>query len=176
MMADAKHLLDFLEGGVGMFFDVRLKFFGVELAPFSPAGFRGERAGLAGFQIPVNGTPPHVKAPGGLGFGAAGLDEFHHPFPQVQRVSFHARKSVTICPNVNMNCYTCKSRRASTPNGPPTRPTAPRSTWRSSKAWKTPCTTATFTAITNSSGLTRWTRCCPRSNAASFQRWTTRPT
>jgi len=105
MVADAKHLLDFLERGVRMFFDVRLKFFGVELAPFSPAGFRGERAGLDGVEIPVNGTPAQVEAPGGLGFGAAGLDEFHHPFPQVQRISFHARKPATLCPNVNVKYY-----------------------------------------------------------------------
>jgi hypothetical protein len=56
-MADAKHLLNFLEGGVGMFFDVRLKFFGVKLAPFAPTGFGGEGAGLDGTQIPVNRTP-----------------------------------------------------------------------------------------------------------------------
>jgi hypothetical protein len=33
------------------------------------------------------------------------LDEVHHPFPQVQRISFHALKPVTLCPNVNMKCY-----------------------------------------------------------------------
>jgi hypothetical protein len=80
-MTDAKHSLDFLECGVRMFFDVGLKFFGVQLAPFSPTGFRGEGAGLDGVQIPVNRTPPQGKAPGGLGFGATRLDEFHHPFP-----------------------------------------------------------------------------------------------
>lgn len=57
MMADAKHLLNFFEGGIGMFFDVGLKLVGVELAPFPPTGFRGEGAGLDGVQIPVNGTP-----------------------------------------------------------------------------------------------------------------------
>jgi len=104
-MADAKNLLDFLECGVGMFFDVRLEFFGVELAPMSPASFRGQRAFFGGDQIPVNGTPRQVKPPGGLGFGAAALNEFHHPFPQVQRIGFHARKPVSLCPNVNMKCY-----------------------------------------------------------------------
>ena len=80
-MADAKHPLDFLEGGVGMFFDVRLEFLRVELAPMSPALFRGQRAFLGGDQIPVNGTPSQIKPPGGLGFGAARLDELHPPFP-----------------------------------------------------------------------------------------------
>ena len=104
-MADAKDGLEFPEGGVGMLFDVRLKFLGVEFAPFSPTGFRGEGAGLDGGQIPVNGTPRQVETPGRLDFGAAVLDEFHHPFPQVQRISFHARKPATLCPNVNVKCY-----------------------------------------------------------------------
>jgi hypothetical protein len=33
------------------------------------------------------------------------LDELHHPLPQIQRISFHARKPIFLCPNVNMNCY-----------------------------------------------------------------------
>lgn len=70
MMTDAKHGLDFLERGVGMFFDMGLKLFGVQLAPFSPTGFGGEGAGLDGFQIPVNRTAPQPKTPDGLGFGA----------------------------------------------------------------------------------------------------------
>ena len=81
MMADAKDLLEFLEGGVGMFFDVRLEFLGVELAPMAPTLFRGQRAFLGGEQIPINGTPSQSEPPGGLGFGAARLDVFHHPFP-----------------------------------------------------------------------------------------------
>ena len=105
MMADAKHLLEFLEGGIGMLFDLGLEFLRVEFAPVSPACFRGQRAGLGGRQIPINGTPGQVKPPGGLGFGAARLDEVHHPFPQVQRISFHALKPITLCPNVYMKCY-----------------------------------------------------------------------
>jgi hypothetical protein len=105
VMADAKRLLEFLEGGVGMFVDVRLEFLGVELAPMSPALFRGQRPRLHGVQIAVNGAPAEFKAPGGLGFGAARLDEFHYPFPQVQSISFHARKPVSLCPNVNVNYY-----------------------------------------------------------------------
>lgn len=44
MMAYAKHGLEFLQRGVRMFFDVRLKFIGVELAPFAPTGFGRQRA------------------------------------------------------------------------------------------------------------------------------------
>jgi hypothetical protein len=81
MMADAKSLLEFLESGVGMFLDVNLEFLRVELAPMSPARFRGQRAFLGGDQIPINGTPSQIKPPGGLGFSATVLNEFHHPFP-----------------------------------------------------------------------------------------------
>jgi len=105
MMTDAKGLLEFLEGGIGMLFDLGLEFLRVEFAPVSPACFRGQRACFGGLQIPINGTPGQVKPPGGLGFGPARLDEVHHPFPQVQRISFHALKPVTLCPNVNMKCY-----------------------------------------------------------------------
>ena len=104
-MADAENPLEFLEGGVGMFFDVNLQFLRVEFAPMTPAGFGGECPRLHGVQIAVNGAPTEIKAPGSLGFGAAQLDEFHHPFPQVQRISFHTRKPITLCPNVNMKCY-----------------------------------------------------------------------
>ena len=104
-MADAEHLLEFLERGVRMFFDVRLKFLRIEFAPMTPALFGGQRAFLGGDQIPINGTPGQIKPPGGLGFGTTALNEFHHPFSQVQRISFHARKPIILCPNVNMNCY-----------------------------------------------------------------------
>ncbi len=105
MMADAKGLLEFLEGGVGMLFDVNLEFLRVEFAPMSPAGFGGQRPRFHGLQITVNGTTTEIKAPGGLDFGASRLDEVHHPFPQVQCISFHARKPVILCPNVNMKYY-----------------------------------------------------------------------
>jgi hypothetical protein len=110
-MADTKDLLDFLEGGIGMFFDMRLELLGVELAPMPPALFRGQRALFGGDEIPINGTPSQIKPPGGLGFGAAALNEFHHPFPQVQRIGFHALKPITLCPNVNMKCYSGAKRR-----------------------------------------------------------------
>ncbi len=104
-MADAEYLLKLLEGGVGMFFDMGAELFRVELAPGAPTRFRRQRPLFDGFQIPVNGTPGQRKPPGGLGFGTAALNEFHHPFPQVQRIGFHARKPVSLCPNVNMKCY-----------------------------------------------------------------------
>ena len=104
-MADAEGLLEFLEGGVGIFFDVPLEFFRIEFAPMSPTGFGRQRPGLHGGQIAVNGAPTEFKAPDGLGFGAARLDEFHHPFPQVQGIGFHDRKPITLCPNVNVKCY-----------------------------------------------------------------------
>ncbi len=111
MMADAKHLLEFLEGSIGMLFDLGLEFLRVEFAPVSPACFRGQRARFGGLQIPINGTPGQVKPPGGFGFGAARFNEVHHPFPQVQRISFHALKPITLCPNVNMKCYRNTARR-----------------------------------------------------------------
>jgi hypothetical protein len=105
VVADPKHGLEFLEGGVGMLCNAGLEFFGVELAPMAPALFGGQRSGLRGIQIPINGTPRQIKTPGGLGFGTTALNEFHHPFPQVHCISFHAHQPITLCPNVNMNCY-----------------------------------------------------------------------
>ena len=107
-MTDAKHGLQFLERGVGMVLDVRLKLLRIELAPSPPTGFGRQRSPLGGGQIPINGTAGQVKPPGGLGFGAAALDEFDHPFPQIQRIGFHARKLISLCPNVNMKYYSLK--------------------------------------------------------------------
>jgi len=104
-MADAKHPLEFLEGGGGVFFDMGAEFLRIELAPFPPALFRGERAAFGGVQIAINRTPGQIKPPGGLGFGTTALNEFDHPLPQVQRISFHARKPISLCPNVNMKYY-----------------------------------------------------------------------
>jgi len=105
MVADPKHFLEFLEGGVGMPGNAGLEFFGVELAPMAPTRFRGQRSGLRGIPIPINRTPRQIKTPGGPGFGTPVLNEFHHPFPQVQCISFHAHNPITLCPNVNMNYY-----------------------------------------------------------------------
>jgi hypothetical protein len=57
-MADVKDGLEFFEGGVGMRFDVRLKFLRIKRAPFAPAGFWGERAVFGGGQIAVDRAPP----------------------------------------------------------------------------------------------------------------------
>jgi len=92
MMADAKHSLQFLEGGVGMLFDMRLEFLRIEFAPMPPTGFGGQRPRLSGGQIAVNAASTERKASGGLGFRATRLNEFHHSFPQVQCISFHADK------------------------------------------------------------------------------------
>ena len=74
----------------------------------TPTGFWGQRSGFGGVQIAVNGASAEVKATGGLGFGAARLDEFHDTFPQVQCISFHAHNLcviITLCATVNMNYY-----------------------------------------------------------------------
>ncbi len=104
-MADTKDRLEFLEGGVGMSSDVRLQLVWIELAPMSPARFGCQRSFLGGHQIPIDGTAGQIKPAGGLGFGAARLDEVHHPLPQIQRIRFHALKPITLCPNVNMKRY-----------------------------------------------------------------------
>jgi prepilin-type processing-associated H-X9-DG protein len=104
-MADAEHRLDFFEGGVRVFFDMGAEFLRVKFSPGSPARFRRQCALLSGDQIPVNRTPGQIKPPGRLGFGTPALNEFHHPFPQVQRIGFHAPYLISLCPNVNMKCY-----------------------------------------------------------------------
>lgn len=108
-MADAKHGLEFLEGGVGMLCDMGAEFRRVEFAPGAPTGFRRQRAFLGRDQIPVDRTPGQGKMPGGRYFGATTLDEFYDPFPQVQRIGFHARKPISQCPNINMKCYIASS-------------------------------------------------------------------
>lgn len=105
VVADAKGLLEFLEGGIGMVTDVGVEFLRVEFAPVAPALLWSQRPGLLGVQITVNRASPQFKTPGGLGFGTPFLDEFDHPFPQVQCISFHALKPITLCTNVNMKCY-----------------------------------------------------------------------
>jgi hypothetical protein len=104
-MADPECLLQFFQGGVGMFFDMGTEFLRVELAPGAPTGFRWQGAFFGGDQIPVNRTPGQSKMPGRFHFGTAALNEFHHPFPQVQRIGFHFRNLISLCPNVNMKCY-----------------------------------------------------------------------
>jgi len=89
-MADVKNGLKFFERGGGMLFNVRLKFFGIERAPFAPGCFWGERAVFGGGQIAVDRAPPQVKTPRRFHFGTAGLKKFDDAFPQIQRIGFHA--------------------------------------------------------------------------------------
>ena len=109
MMADAKHLLEFLEGGIGMLFDLDLEFLRVEFAPVSPACFRSQRAGFGGVQIPINGTPGQVKPPGGRFWSERSKKE-KNPSEEFTRISFHALRPITLCPNVNMKCYSARLR------------------------------------------------------------------
>ena len=99
-MTDVKDGLKFFERGVGMLFNVRLKFLGIQRAPFPPACLGGECALFGGGQIAINRAPPHRKAPGRLHLGAASLKKLHHPFPQIQRISFHAPHPITLSPYV----------------------------------------------------------------------------
>jgi len=71
MMADAKHLLDFFQRGVGMFFNVGLELVRVEFAPVSPALLWSQRSGLGGVQVTIDSAPADCKAARGLGFGTA---------------------------------------------------------------------------------------------------------
>lgn len=90
VMADTKGRLQFLERGGGLFANVRLKFGRIKLAPDTPAGFGGQGVGFGGGEVAIDRAWGDTKAPGSLGFGAAGLDILHHPFPQIQRIGFHA--------------------------------------------------------------------------------------
>ena len=105
-MADTEYLLQFFEGGIGVLFNMGAEFLRVELPPGAPTRFRWQGAFWGRDQIPVNRTPGQSKMPGSCDFGTAALNEFHHPLPQVQRIGFHARKPISLCPNVNRNCYT----------------------------------------------------------------------
>lgn len=90
VMADAKNLLEFFERGVGMFFDLGAKLFRVELAPMPPAFPGCQIVGFGGVQIAIDRTARQAETPGGLGFGAALLNELDDPLPQIQRIGFHA--------------------------------------------------------------------------------------
>jgi len=107
-MTDPKDPLEFLQGGVGALLDVRLEFLGIEFAPVSPTLLGRQRAALRGGQIAIDRASAQVEAPGRLHFGAAVVDKFDHPFPQVERIGFHARKPIRLCANVNMKCYSAR--------------------------------------------------------------------
>ena len=80
-MADPQGGGELLERGVRLLLDMGHKFLRIELAPFPPAGFGGERPRLGSGQIAINRAPCHRKAAHSLGLGTAGLKKLHHPFP-----------------------------------------------------------------------------------------------
>ncbi len=97
-MADAKDRLQFLERGVGVLADLRLKLGGIQLAPSAPTGLGGQRFGFGRGEIAINRAFAQPEHPGGLGPRAAGPDKLHHPLAQIQRVGFHAHSLPSILP------------------------------------------------------------------------------
>ena len=97
-MADAKDPLQFLERGVRLVPDMRLKFGWIELAPLAPTGLGGQRVRFGGGQIAINRAFAQPKEPSGLGPRAATSDILHHPLPQIQRIGFHAHSLSPILP------------------------------------------------------------------------------
>jgi hypothetical protein len=89
VMADAKDLLQFLERGVRLVADVRLKLVRIELAPVAPTGLGGQGVRFDGGQIAIDGALAQPKNTGGLGPRAAPSHKLHHPLAQIQRVGFH---------------------------------------------------------------------------------------
>ena len=90
IVADAKGRFQFLERGVGLFSDVGLEFGWIEFAPGTPARFGGQGVGFGGGEVAVDRALGEAEAPRGLRLGAARFNKLHHPFPQIQRVGFHA--------------------------------------------------------------------------------------
>jgi len=88
-MADAKDLLQFLERGVGLVVDVRLKFGRIKLAPVAPTGLGCQSVRFGCGKVTIDGAFTQPKQPGGLGSRATPGHELHHPLPQIQRVGFH---------------------------------------------------------------------------------------
>ena len=80
-MADGKAGGDFLQRGVRLFSDVGLKFLGIELAPFPPGRFRGERPRFGGGQIAIDRAAAQIKTPRRLDLGTPSFKEFDDPFP-----------------------------------------------------------------------------------------------
>ena len=98
VVADAKDLLQFLERGVGLLADVRLKLGRIELAPVAPTGLGGQGVRFGCGQVAIDGAFAQPKQPGGLGPRAAPGHKLHHPLAQIQRVGFHARSLSLILP------------------------------------------------------------------------------
>jgi hypothetical protein len=105
VMADAKDLLQFLERGVRLVADVRLKLVRIELAPVAPTGLGGQGVRFDGGQIAIDGALAQPKNTGGLGPRAAPSHKLHHPLAQIQRVGFHPHSLPPYTANVNVKCY-----------------------------------------------------------------------
>ena len=97
-MADTQGGLEFVQGSVGTLANLGGELDGVELAPTAPSGLGGECAGFRGGQVTIDAALAHRKPAGGFGSGAAALDKLHHPFTQIQRVSFHPHSLEPILP------------------------------------------------------------------------------
>ena len=97
-MADAQGHGEFCQRGVGVFFEVRLKFGGGEFAPGFPSGFGSQGVRFGGGKIAVNRALAQPEAPRGFGPGAARLHKLHHPLPQIQGVGFDAPSLSAILP------------------------------------------------------------------------------
>jgi hypothetical protein len=97
-MADAKDLLPFLERGVRLVADVRLKSGRIELAPAAPTGLGRQGVCFGGGQIAINRPLAQPKKPGGPGPRAATGHKLHHPLAQIQRVGFPAQSLSLILP------------------------------------------------------------------------------
>jgi hypothetical protein len=98
VVADGEDGLEFVEGGVRVLADMGGELDGIELTPAAPSGLGGEGVGLGGGKVAIDGAFPQGEAPRGLGPRAAGVDELHDPFPQIQRVGFHAHSLPPILP------------------------------------------------------------------------------
>ena len=99
-MADGQGGGDFFERGVRLFLDVGGKFLRIQLAPFSPARLGGQLPGFGGGQVAIDRAPSQVETSCRLNLGTAGLKKFHDPFPQIQRIGFHAH---SLSPHVPMS-------------------------------------------------------------------------
>src|SRR5579863_7703312 len=97
-MADPQGVLDFMQRGVRMLLDMGCELGGIELAPAAPGGFRSQRVCFGGGEVTVDRTLAQREPPGSFGTGAARLDKFHHPFPQILRVCFHPSTLPPILP------------------------------------------------------------------------------
>jgi hypothetical protein len=97
-VADAKDPLQFLQRGVGLVADVRLKFGRIELAPVAPTGLGCQGVRFGRSQVAIDGAFAQPEKPGGLGSRAAPGHKFHHPLAQIQRVGFHAHSLSLILP------------------------------------------------------------------------------